>query len=83
MKFFYVKRQKIIDGKVVDLGTIDIPEKDLETTLKQNPEWKVVEENAGVTEIVPPVKTEGFTCPICGKSVKSERGLKIHKSAHQ
>jgi hypothetical protein len=71
MNYVYVKRLK--DG-----ATFDIPEKNLEDTLKQG--FELVSA-VNVTAEVPQV--EEFVCPICDKVFKTEQGLKVHKSKHK
>lgn len=86
VKFVYVRRFE--DGK--DLGFIDIPLPDLETTLKRHPDW-VVLGPAGKAEQVEEEPTQvptsfdvTFACPICTKSFKNEKGLTLHKAkAHK
>jgi hypothetical protein len=70
MKYVYVKRH---NGSVVD-----IPEKDLQATLKRNPAWRVVEEEKQVS----PAKVQ-VICPLCSKEFKNENGLRLHKRSHE
>ena len=39
MKFHYVRRFMMVSGIPQDFGIVDIPERDLALTLKQNPDW--------------------------------------------
>lgn len=80
MKYTYVRRIK--DGQ-----TFDVPDADLEETLKRGG-FELVEEVKIVS--TPPVvidKTnitvDKIVCPLCDKEFKSEHGLKIHKSSHK
>lgn len=81
VKFVYVRRFQ--DGK--DLGFIDIPLPDLETTLKRHPDWVVlgpagdVEKVGTKEETLPEAIDPTFVCPICNKEFKTEKGLQLHK----
>jgi ssDNA-binding Zn-finger/Zn-ribbon topoisomerase 1 len=73
MRYFYVRR--IIKGE--DCGIVDIPERDLEVTLKRHKEWINEGEVGAIKE---EVKDEtDFICPICDKVFKTEITLKMHK----
>ena len=67
MKFFFVRRG---DGSV-----IDIPERDLDSTLKRNRSWEVVKDEPQNEE--KPV--EGFPCPVCTFVAVSSFGLQAHR----
>ena len=83
MKYYYVRR--FVKGE--DKGVIELPEKDYESTMRSNPEWKflytvgdTVSEEVSKPEIKPDEsKSDDFKCPICRRTFKSERSLKIHK----
>lgn len=86
MNYVYVK--KIKDG--IDFGTIDIPVKHLEETLKRNPEWKVIdtkyleEEKIQPPEFIANLQKFGIVeCPICGREFKNIGGLTLHKRIHK
>lgn len=83
MKYIFVRRIKQIDDELVDFGVVDIPEKDLASTLKLNPLWEVVsEESTDKKQVVPPEPTPVLECPLCGKPCDSELSLKAHKISH-
>lgn len=69
MKFYFVQRG---DGSV-----IDIPERDLDSTLKRNPSWKVIDNSEPKKEekVIP----EGFPCPVCEFVAVSRFGLQAHR----
>ena len=78
--FYYVKRS---DGSVVD-----IPEKDLEQTLKLHPDWRVMSKTDDQTfkedlkvKVDDAPKSSPLECPICGFVAKSESGLRNHKKS--
>lgn len=68
MTFVLVKR--LSDGKI-----LDIPERDLDTTLKRG--FELVKE-----EKQEPVRQIGVICPLCDRKFKNEHGLRIHKQSH-
>jgi len=80
MKYYYVRRKS--DGRL-----LDIPERDLQETLKRGFEF------AGEIDLTggkfnPPkgeidLTAEVFSCPICEFKAKSEFGLKSHKRSHK
>lgn len=75
MIYVYVRR--ISDGQI-----LDIPGKDLETTLRRGGFEEVknvstVYENS-LVQFEP--KKENFECPICGKKCKTGTALKTHKT---
>lgn len=74
-KFFYVRRLK--DDKV-----IDIPEHDLDMTLKKGG-FEYVSEI--ILESTPelPVVSKKSVCAICGFEAKNDFGLKAHKKSHK
>lgn len=83
-EFYFVLR---LDKDGNELGTVDIPAKHLEDTLKRNPTWRVVGETSSfippkLAEMTPPsTKVE---CPLCGVEFATEAGLKVHKArAHK
>lgn len=80
MKYFYVRRFAQRDGEIVDLGIVDIPETDVQETLKRNPLWRVVQTPSETAPTPAPV-TE-FGCPICSKQFKNASGLRLHKRVH-
>lgn len=67
MNYVFVKRS---DG-----STVDIPEKDLQETLRRNPDWTVVKDEPEIE--VPKVPMN--QCPICFKSFGTPKGLATHK----
>lgn len=66
MTFHYVRRN---DGSV-----IDIPDRDLVSTLKRNPGWSVMKD-----EPKKEVTVEGYPCPVCEFIAASSFGLQAHK----
>lgn len=68
--FVLVKR--LSDGKI-----LDIPIKDQESTLKRGG-FELVPEEEAIE-----VKNTGIGCPLCSRTFKNDRGLRVHKSAHQ
>ena len=68
MTFVLVKR--LSDGKV-----LEIPERDLDTTLKRG--FELVKE-----EKQEPLRQIGVICPLCDRNFKNEHGLRIHKQSH-
>ena len=73
-KFYYVKR--------TDGSTVDIPERDIDETLKRHKDWQIMDESTKEDRIIIPdaPKQELLHCPICGLESKTEHGLKIHKA---
>lgn len=71
MKFFFVRRN---DGSV-----IDIPERDVASTIKRNPGWSIVKEDPKPEE----KKIEGFPCPVCDFVAASSFGLQAHRRKHK
>lgn len=79
-KYFFVKRQ---NGTVVD-----IPERDLEPTLKRNPSWEVIEGKLHWEDIVitmPATVQDSSTvaCPLCTREFTTQQGLRVHKRSHK
>jgi len=78
-KFFYVRRL-MPTGQ--DRGVVDIPEDDLEQTLKNNPTWI----NLGEVSInknweKPPALVIGVgECPLCGYKAADQFDLNQHKT---
>jgi hypothetical protein len=66
MKFYYLIRN---DGSVVE-----IPERDLDSTMKRNKGWKIKPEDTPVAKNV-----EGFACPVCPFISVSGFGLQAHR----
>jgi hypothetical protein len=84
MKFHYVRRYKLNGGQAVDLGIVDIPEKDLEITLKANPLWidlgLITADESSKEEIKEKeTEPEKIECPICGFVAKNDKSLRMHK----
>lgn len=90
MKYFIVARYKKVGEELKEIDTIDIPERDIESTLKRNPLWKIVSEvntdresiiSVPLTEEKPPEvdKDKGFQCPLCSKTSVSLNALRAHK----
>lgn len=79
-KYYYMRRD---DG-----STVDIPEKNLEETKKQHPDWEVVgmvdTDIVNTQSTVEPPKQEApkFICPLCGFEAKNQLGLTAHKKKH-
>lgn len=66
-KFYYLIRN---DGSVVE-----IPEKDLESTLKRNKGWKIKPEEMPKKQDT----SAGFPCPVCEFVAVSSFGLQAHR----
>jgi len=75
MKYYYVRR--FVKGE--DKGVIELPEKDYESTMRSNPEWKFLYTVGDTVSEDDESKSDDFKCPICRRTFKSERSLKIHK----
>lgn len=71
MKFITLKRD---NGSLVD-----IPEKDLRSTLKVHPKWKVFE----TIRVEPVEDVARIYCPICLREFKNTNGLRLHKKVHE
>lgn len=86
-KFYYIERlRKTPEGRIESYGSVDIPERDLEGTLANNPLWRItgsidtsIPYVAEQPFIEPPVVDASLSCPLCGKEAKNQRALKIHK----
>ncbi len=70
MNFTFVRRS---DGSVVD-----IPNRDLDSTLKRNPNWKIVADEPKKEE---KKETSGYSCPVCPFVAVSAFGLQAHRRA--
>lgn len=72
MKYITIKRD---NGSLVD-----IPERDLQATLKVHPKWKVVED---IKVDVAIEETPQIYCPVCLREFKNQNGLRLHKKVHE
>ena len=76
MKYIYLRRKS--DGQV-----LDIPEDQVAETLKHGFERVPIVVQTDVPTVAPVVAAEGFPCPLCDKSFKTEQGRRVHKNSHK
>ena len=77
MKYCYIRR--LCDGKL-----LDIPEKDLASTLKRGG-FEEIKDVGKVYEnsLVEFKLSQRIECPICGREFKNSAGLGKHKLTHK
>lgn len=73
------KEETVYVVRLKDGAVIGIPAHTLEATLRQG--FELVEQISTPKEEAP-IDTNPFSCPLCDKSFKSDRGLNIHKKTH-
>lgn len=83
MIYHYVRRYIKNNGATIDAGVVEIPDKYLESTLKNNPLWKLESsfDPSNSHSSTASIQNNKIVCPLCTpvKEFQSDRLLAMHK----